>query len=210
MYKVLVIDDHALIRAGLKQVLLAGMGQVTFGEAQSATEAVALVEKERWDIAIMDLTLPGRSGLDLLTEFKHLCPTMPVLVLSVLSEDEFAGRVLKAGAAGFVHKEASPDNLVKAVKKVLSGGRYVSPQYAETLAAQIAEPGCEIPHQKLSDREFQVLTMLARGDSLTQIGRILSLSIKTISTYRARILQKMGLENNAELTRYALKHGLVE
>jgi DNA-binding NarL/FixJ family response regulator len=210
MYKVLIIDDHALIRAGLAQVLQNGLGRLTIGEAQSASDALTQVEKQEWDIAIMDLTLPGRSGLDLLVEFKHLRPQMPVLVLSVLSEDEFAGRVLKAGAAGFVHKESSADELIRAVRKVLSGGKYVSQSFAEKLASHIAEPVTDAPHQKLSDREFQVLTMLAKGESLTQIGRILSLSIKTISTYRARILQKMELGNNAELTRYALKHGLVD
>lgn len=210
MYKVLIIDDHALIRAGLKQVLQAGFGRVTTGEAQSATEAIDAVQAGDWDLAIMDITLPGRSGLDLLVEFKHLRPDMPVLVLSVLSEDEFAARVLKAGAAGFVHKESSAEELVKAVRKVLSGGKYVSSNFAEKLATHIAEPAVEAPHHKLSDREFQVLTMLAKGESLTQIGKILSLSIKTISTYRSRVLQKMELANNAELTRYALKHGLVE
>jgi two-component system, NarL family, invasion response regulator UvrY len=210
MQKMLIIDDHALIRAGLKQVLLNGFSRVNFGEAQNATEAIGLVQKQPWDVAIMDLTLPGRSGLDLLTEFKNLRAEMPVLVLSVLSEDEFAARVLKAGAAGFVHKESSADELVRAVKKVLSGGKYLSQHFAEKLAMQLGQPLPEAPHQKLSDREFQVLTMLAKGESLTQIGRILSLSIKTISTYRARILQKMQLANNADLTRYALKHGLVD
>jgi two-component system, NarL family, invasion response regulator UvrY len=135
---------------------------------------------------------------------------MPVLVLSVLSEDEIAVRVLKAGAAGFVHKETSGDELVKAVKKVLAGGKYVSPSLAEKLAAQIGSPLSDDPHKKLSDREYLVMTMLASGKTLTQIAKILSLSIKTISTYRSRILQKMHLCNNAELTRYALKHRLVE
>lgn len=210
MNKVLIVDDHALIRAGLKQVLQIGLGRATIGEAQSASEAIDLVQKEEWDLTITDLTLPGRSGLDLLVEFRHLRPAMPVLVLSVLSEDEFAARVLKAGAAGFVHKESSADELVKAVRKVLSGGKYVSPSFAEKLASHLVEPLNDVPHNKLSDREFQVLTMLAKGDSLTNIGKILSLSIKTISTYRSRILEKMGLGNNAELTRYALKHGLVD
>jgi two-component system, NarL family, invasion response regulator UvrY len=210
MYKILIVDDHALIRAGLRQVLENGLGKLTLGEAQSATEAITLVQKQAWELAIMDLTLPGRSGLDLLVEFKHLRPEMPVLVLSVLSEDEFAARVLKAGAAGFVHKETSADELVRAVRKVLGGGKYVSQHFAEKLAMNITRPQGEAPHEKLSDREFQVLTMLARGDTLTNIGRVLSLSIKTISTYRARILQKMQLNNNAEMTRYALKHGLVD
>src|ERR1043165_3024503 len=155
MHKLLIVDDHALIRAGLKQVLENGMGKLVIGEAQSATEAITAVQKQPWDVAVMDLTLPGRSGLDLLFEFKHLRPQMPVLVLSVLSEDEFAGRVLKAGAAGFVHKESSAEELIRAVRKVLAGGKYVSQSFAEKLASHISEPVTDAPHQKLSDREFQ-------------------------------------------------------
>lgn len=210
MQKILIVDDHALIRAGLKQVLENGLGRLGIGEAQSATEAITLVQKQAWDLAIVDITLPGRSGLDLLVEFQHLQPQMPVLMLSALSEDEFATRVLRAGAAGFIHKESSAEELVGAVRKVLSGGKYVSAHFAEKLAMNLGHAPSETPHEKLSDREFQVLTMLARGETLTNIGRSLSLSIKTISTYRARILQKMQLTNNAELTRYALKHGLVQ
>lgn len=210
MLTILLVDDHALIRAGLKQVLVNGLGKVTIGEAQNAQEAMTLVQKQEWNIAITDITLPGRSGLDLIAEFKNLRPAMPVLVLSVLSEDEFAVRVLKSGASGFVHKESSTEELVKAVRKVVAGGKYVSPALAEKLALQIGQPPSEEPHRKLSDREYLVMTMLASGKTLTQIGKILSLSIKTISTYRSRILQKMRLANNADLTRYALKHRLVE
>src|SRR5215212_3934684 len=210
MLNVLLVDDHELIRVGLKQVLYAGLGKMTVGEASNAADAMTLVQKQSWTIAITDITLPGRSGLDLLTEFKHLRPQMPVLILSVLSEDEIATRVLKAGAAGFVHKETSGDELVKAVRKVLAGGKYVSPSLAEKLALQIGCPVTDEPHRKLSDREYLVMTMLAAGKTLTQISKILSLSIKTISTYRSRIMQKMHMETNAELTRYVLKHGLVE
>lgn len=210
MLKLLLVDDHELIRAGLKQVLHASLGDIMVGEAKSAEEAMLLLGKQAWDMAITDLTMPGRSGLDLLMEFKNLRPEMPVLVLSVLSEDEFAVRVLKAGAAGFVHKETSGDELVKAVRKVLAGGKYVSHSLAEKLALQIASPQTEEPHKKLSDREYVVMTMLASGVTLTHIGKILSLSIKTISTYRSRILQKMHMDSNADLTRYAIKHKLVE
>src|SRR3954465_5162544 len=140
MHKILIVDDHALIRAGLRQVLETGLGRITLGEAQSATEAITAVQKQPWDITIMDITLPGRSGLDLLCEFKNLRPNMPVLVLSVLSEDEFAARVLKAGAAGFVHKETSADELVRAVRKVLGGHKYVSAAFAEKLASHIGAP----------------------------------------------------------------------
>jgi two-component system, NarL family, invasion response regulator UvrY len=210
MHKILIVDDHALIRAGLKQVLENGLGRVTIGEACTAAEAMTLLQKQAWDMAIVDITLPGRSGIDLLADFQLLQPETPVLMLSVLAEDEFATRVLRAGAAGFIHKEASADELVTAVRKVLAGGKYVSPHFAEKLASNLGRKHSDTPHEKLSDREFQVLTMLARGDTLTNIGRALSLSIKTISTYRARILQKMQLTNNAELTRYALKNGLVQ
>jgi DNA-binding NarL/FixJ family response regulator len=210
MLQVLLVDDHELIRAGLKQVLQAGLGRMLVGEAGNATDALNLLQKQTWNIAITDITLPGRSGLDLLTEFKNLRPEMPVLVLSVLSEDEIAMRVLKAGAAGFVHKETSGEELVRAVRKVLAGGKYVSASLAEKLAMQIGTPPSEDPHKKLSDREYLVMTMLAGGKTLTQISRILSLSIKTISTYRTRILQKMHMATNADLTRYALKRGLVE
>jgi DNA-binding NarL/FixJ family response regulator len=210
MLKLLLVDDHELIRAGLKQVLHAGLGNITVGEAKNAEEAMSLLAQQKWDLAITDITMPGRSGLDLLLEFKNLRPEMPVLVLSVLSEDEVAVRVLKSGAAGFVHKETSGDELVKAVRKVIAGGKYVSAALAEKLALRITAPQTDEPHKKLSDREYVVMTMLASGTTLTQIGRILSLSIKTISTYRSRIMQKMQLENNAELTRYALKHRLVE
>ncbi len=210
MLKILLVDDHELIRAGLKQLLNAGLGKVLVGEARNATEALNHLEQQAWDLIITDITMPGRSGLDLLVEFKNLRPQTPVLVLSVLSEDEIAVRVLKAGAAGFVNKETSGDELVKAVRKVLAGGKYVSQSFAEKLATQIGTPTPDEPHKKLSDREYLVMTMLASGKTLTQIAKILSLSIKTISTYRSRILQKMSLANNAELTRYALKHGLVQ
>lgn len=210
MLKILLVDDHELIRAGLKQLLQAGLGKITVGEAKNAQEAMTLLQQQPWDLTITDITLPGRSGLDLLIECKNLCREMPVLVLSVLSEDEIAVRVLKAGAAGFVHKETSGDELVKAVKKVLAGGKYVSQSLAEKLAMQIGNPQTDDPHRKLSDREYLVMTMLASGKTLTQISKILSLSIKTISTYRSRVMQKMHLENNASLTRYALKHGLVQ
>jgi two-component system, NarL family, invasion response regulator UvrY len=210
MVKILLIDDHELIRAGLKQLLQAGLGKIVVGEARNAQEAMTLLQQQAWDLAITDITLPGRSGLDLLIECKNLRPEMPVLVLSVLSEDEIAFRVLKAGAAGFVHKETSGDELVQAVRKVLAGGKYISQSLAEKLAMQIGNPLTDDPHKKLSDREYLVMTMLASGKTLTQISSILSLSIKTISTYRSRILQKMRLDTNAALTRYALKHGLVQ
>lgn len=210
MLKLLLVDDHELIRAGLKQVLHAGLGDLVIGEAKSAEEALSLLAQQQWDLAITDITMPGRSGLELLLEFKNLRPEMPVLVLSVLAEDEVAVRVLKSGAAGFIHKETSGEELIRAVRKVVGGGKYVSHSLAEKLALRVAAPEVDEPHKKLSDREYVVMKMLASGTTLTQIGKILSLSIKTISTYRSRILEKLKLDTNADLTRYALRHKLVE
>lgn len=210
MLKLLLVDDHELIRAGLKQVLHAGLGDLVIGEAKSADEALSLLSQQTWDLVITDITMPGRSGLELLLEFKSLRPDMPVLVLSVLAEDEVAVRVLKSGAAGFIHKETSGEELVRAVRKVVAGGKYVSPTLADKLVLRVAAPEMDEPHKKLSDREYVVMKMLAGGTTLTQIGKILSLSIKTISTYRSRILEKLKLDNNADLTRYALRHKLVE
>jgi two-component system invasion response regulator UvrY len=210
MLKLLLVDDHELIRAGLRQVLQAGLGDLTIGEAKNAEEATAMLEKQQWDLAITDITMPGRSGLELLLEFKTSRPDMPVLVLSVLAEDEVAVRVLKSGAAGFIHKETSGEELIRAVRKVVAGGKYVSHSLAEKLALRVAAPQVDEPHKKLSDREYVVMKMLASGTTLTQIGKILSLSIKTISTYRSRILEKLKLDTNADLTRYALRHNLVD
>ncbi len=210
MLKVLIVDHHELVRVGLKHLLEAGLGKMIIGEARTADEALLLVRQHSWDIAITDIALPGRSGLVLLGELRTLRPQMPVLVVSVLSEDEIALRVLKSGAAGFLHKDTSGETLLQATRRILAGGKYVSPALAEKLAQHMAAPPIEAPHKKLSNREYLVMTMLAAGKTLTEIGKNLALSIKTISTYRSRILNKMQLGNNSELTRYALKHGLVD
>ena len=171
MLKLLLVDDHELIRAGLRQVLHAGLGQIMLGEARNAEEAMSLLEQQPWDLVITDITMPGRSGLELLIELKSTRPELPVLVLSVLSEDEVAVRVLKSGAAGFIHKETSGEELVKAVRKVVAGGKYVSASLAEKLALRIMKPDADEPHKKLSDREYVVMKMLASGTTLTQIGK---------------------------------------
>lgn len=208
--KILITDDHAVLRRGLKQILEDGFGKIQFGEAANAGEAIAQVAKEHWDLVVLDITMPGRSGLDALKEIKALKPNMRVLVLSVHSEDQFAVRVLKAGASGFLNKDSAPEELVKAVRKVLGGGRYVSASLAEKLAFNLDHPNDQLPHQALSDREFQVLRMIGSGKTVSEIAEELSLSVKTVSTYRARILEKMSLNTNAELTRYAFEHKLVE
>ena len=208
--KVLITDDHAVLRRGLKQILEDGFGKIQFGDAANAGEAIALVAREHWDLVVLDITMPGRSGLDALKEIKTIKPNMRVLVLSVHSEDQFAVRVLKAGASGFLNKDSAPEELVKAVRKVLGGGRYVSASLAEKLAMKLDKPGDHLPHQTLSDREFQVLRMIGSGRTVSEIAVELSLSVKTVSTYRARILEKMNLHTNSELTRYSFEHKLVE
>lgn len=210
MLKILVIDHHELIRAGLRRLLEGSLGPVHISEARNADEARQLFSQHEWSLVITDITLPGPGGLEVLAEFRKLRPQTPVLVISILAEDEVALRVLKAGAAGFASKDTSGAELVNAVRRILDGGKYVSPALAEKLVTRMVAPAPEEPHKRLSDREYLVMRMLASGQTLTEIGRLLSLSIKTISTYRSRVLQKLQLANNAELTRYALKHRLVE
>ena len=208
--KILITDDHAVLRRGLKQILEDGFGKIQFGDAASGSEAIEAVTREHWDLVMLDITMPGRSGLDALKEIKVLKPNMRVLVLSVHSEDQFAVRVLKAGASGFLNKDSAPEELVKAVRKVLAGGRYVGDSLAEKLAGTLEKKGIEFAHEQLSDREFQVLRMIGSGKTVSEIGAELSLSVKTVSTYRTRILEKMKLSTNAELTRYSFEHKLVE
>lgn len=210
MIRVLITDDHALIRRGLKQVLQEGLGAVTVGEAQDAREALDQIMQQKWDVVVMDISMPGRSGLDILRDIKLAHPELPVLILSMHPEDQFAVRVLKSGASGFIPKESAPEELIKAIRKVLAGGRYVTASLAEKMAFDLASSSDKPLHETLSDREFQVLRLIASGKSVGQIGEQLNLSVKTVSTYRARILEKMRLQNNAELTHYAIKHQLVD
>lgn len=206
--RILICDDHAVIRQGLKQILSDGFERTTFGEAANATETLDLVWKQKWDVIMLDITMPGRSGLDILKEIKHAHPRVPVLILSVHPEDQFAVRVLKAGASGYLTKDSAPTELVAAVKKVFAGGRHVSPALAEKLASDLVNGKGKPPEEQLSDREFQVLGLIASGKTIKEIGATLSLSVKTVSTYRARLLQKMGMKTNAELMHYAMERGL--
>jgi DNA-binding NarL/FixJ family response regulator len=199
-----------LIRRGLKQVLLEGLGSVTVGEAQNAGEALELILQSPWDVVVMDISMPGRSGLDILRDIKLARPKLPVLILSMHPQDQFAVRVLKSGAAGFIPKESAPEELIKAIRKVLAGGRYVTAALAEKMAFDLTAQNDKPAHELLSDREFQVLRLIASGKAVGQVAEQLGLSVKTVSTYRARLLEKMGLRNNAELTHYAIKHQLVD
>jgi DNA-binding NarL/FixJ family response regulator len=212
MLKALIADDHAVVRRGLKEILADAFDVSGFGEAGTAAQVLELARKQHWDILILDITMPGRNGLEVLKEVKHAYPKLPVLVLSMHPEDQFAIRTLKAGAAGYMTKENAPEELIKAIRKVLSGGKYVSDALAEKLAAQVAtEAEAEkSPHEALSDREYQVMRMIASGKAVGTIAEELALSVKTISTYRARILEKMRMKNNAEITHYVLANQLLD
>jgi len=208
--KILITEDHAVVRQGLKLILADHFKHAVIGEARNATEALARVWKDKWDVVVLDITMPGRSGLEVLKEIKRSKPRLPVLILSMHPEDQFAVRLLKAGASGYLTKESAGEELVGAIKKVVGGGRYVSPALAERLASYLTMDVQKAPHERVSDREFLILRMIASGKQVGQIARELSLSVSTVSTYRARILKKMDMENNAELTHYALQKGLVE
>ncbi len=208
--RILIADDHAVVRRGLKQILAEQFKRAVFGEATNAQEALDRVWKEPWDIVILDLTMPGRSGLEVLKEIKRERPKLPVIILSMHPEDQFAVRLLKAGASGYMTKESAPEELVGAVKKAVAGGRYVSVSLAEKLASLIVNDALAAPHEALSDREFLIMRMIASGKPVGVIARDLSLSVKTVSTYRARLLEKMSMTNNSELVHYAFQNKLVE
>ena len=210
MIKVLVADDHGIVRRGLRQILTESPDVMVGGEAATADEVMRYVLGEPWSVVLLDLKLPGSSGLELLMRIRRERPQFAVLILTMYPEDQYAVRALKAGAAGFLTKETAPDKLVDAVRKVAAGGRYVSAELAETLASLLAGEGNGAPHERLSDREFEVLKMLASGKTVSQVAEILSLSVKTVSTHRTRLLKKMSMTTNAELTHYALRNGLVE
>jgi DNA-binding NarL/FixJ family response regulator len=210
MIKVLIADDHAVVRSGLKQILAETTEIVVAGEATNGREVLEKLGKQHWDVLVLDITMPGRSGLEILKDIKHLKPDLPVLVLSMHAEEQFATRTLKAGASGYLNKESAPEELVKAIRKVCAGGKYVSTNQAERMVGELTSAADKLPHELLSDREYEILRLIASGKTPTQIAKQLSLSIKTVSTYRARILEKMNLTTNAQLTHYAIKGGLVE
>jgi DNA-binding NarL/FixJ family response regulator len=210
MIKVCVIDDHAVVREGLKRIIEESPGMAVTAETGDGHEAVKVIQKEPCDVVLLDLSLPNRNGMDVLKQIHTESPRLPVLVLSMHSEDQYAVRVLRAGAAGYLTKESAPAKLVQAIRKVVRGGKYVSSTLAERLVYDLNFDSTKAPHQILSDREYQVLCMIASGKTVTMIAVELSLSVKTVSTYRVRILEKLNMKNNAELTRYAIKEGLVE
>jgi DNA-binding NarL/FixJ family response regulator len=207
---ILIADDHAIFRRGLRDILIERFPEASFGEADTAQGVLELVWKRKWDLLVLDISMPGRSGLDVLKDVKQAQPRLPVLVLSMHPEDQYAVRVLKAGAAGYLTKVNVPEEMVRAVTKVLAGGRYVSGALAERLAAELSTGGTKLPHETLSDREFQLLRRIAAGKTVKEIAGELSLSVQTVSTYRARVLTKLHLHTTAELMRYALDHRLAD
>lgn len=206
--RILCIDDHAIFRQGVKQILLQNDRQVKIGEAATAEEAMRLARESRWDVVVLDLSLPDRSGLQLLVELKREYPDLPVLVLSMHAEDEYAVRAVRGGASGYVTKESAPEELLVAIHKVVRGGRYMTPLLAEKVAFAHASPATEKPHHALSERELEVLQLIGAGKSLKEIAAMLSLSVKSVGTYRARVLEKMTMSTNADLIRYVVENKL--
>jgi two-component system invasion response regulator UvrY len=208
--KILIADDHAIVRKGLKQLLLEEYPSAKIEEVADGESLITKVINEKWGVVICDLDMPGRSGLDIMRQIKEIAPKLPVLIVSIYPEDQYAVRVLKAGAAGYVSKDAATEELAEAVRRVLQGRKYISPSMAEIIAEDMGGPNSDkAPHQFLSDREFEVFKLIASGKSVSEIAEKLSLSSATVSTHRARILIKMNMKTNAELTRYALDNKLI-
>lgn len=210
MIRVLIADDHAILRRGLIEILTREWKDAVCGEAENAQQTLAQVHDHAWDLVILDVTMPGRSGVDVLADLKRVRPKLPVLVLSMHPEDQYGKRVLKAGASGYMNKDSAPDELIKAIRKVLAGGRYVSPALAEVLASDLGRATDRPLHETLSDRELEVLRLIGSGKAVSQIAEMLLLSVTTVSTYRARMLEKMGMTTTAELMNYALRNRLVD
>ena len=210
MKRILIVDDHEVLRDGVKRIFDKQPGTINFGEAGTVPEALRLTREQDWDVVVLDLSLGDRSGLEVLKELKRIRPRLPVLILSMHSEEQFARRAFKAGAAGYITKDSPRAELIKAVNKVISGGRYASPALAEKLIVDLEKGTERPPHETLSDREFEVMRLIASGKTVGEIADLLSLSDSTISTYRARILEKMGMKTNAELTHYAIQNKLVD
>jgi two-component system, NarL family, invasion response regulator UvrY len=210
MNRILIADDHEVVRRGLRQILADAFPTATLGEACNSVEALSLATQEAWDLVLLDLNMPGRGGLEVLEELHRSHPRLPILVLSAYPEEQFAIRALKLGAAGYLSKQSAADELVAAVRKTAAGGRYVTSSLAEHLARSLSQDHDLAPHESLSPRELQVLRLIAAGKTLKTIATELSLSEKTVSTYRARIGEKLSLHSNVDLVRYALEHRLHE
>jgi two-component system invasion response regulator UvrY len=207
---ILIADDHAVVRRGLREILADSLPAADFSEAGNGDEVLGELGKSAIALLVLDINMPGRSGMDILRDVKHSYPRLPVIILSVHPEEQYAVRCLRAGAAAYINKESASEELATATRKILSGGRYISASLAEKLISTLDETGDKPLHESLSDREHEVMKMIASGAHLTEIGERLHVSVKTISTYRARIMEKMQMTSNAELTRYAMTHGLID
>ena len=210
MKRILVADDHAIVRKGLKETLEEELGSLVFGEAENGRQVLELAEKKKWDMVLLDIGMEGRNGLEVLEDLRKGYPDLPVLVLSMYPESEFAVRALRKGAAGYLNKQSAPEELVAAVRKVLDGSRYITPAVAERLAAELQRENEKLPHELLSNRELQVMRLIAKGKTLKEIAEELSISVKTVGTYHTRLFEKMGLKSDVELTRYALLNKIVD
>lgn len=210
MIRVLIADDHAIVRQGLKQILSETNDLLVAGEADDGVEALMLARQTQWDVFLLDVSMPNRNGIDTLKQLKKEFPRLPVLILSMHPEEQYAVRALKAGAFGYLTKQSAPEQLVTAIRQVAKGKKYVSQAVALQLAEAITDTDEKPPHERITDREYQVLTLIASGKTLTQIADTLNLGVATVSTYRARLLEKMGLKSTAELIRYGLEHRLTD
>ena len=210
MKRILLVDDHAMVRKGLKETLEEELGPMTFGEADNSQKVIEHIWKSEWDLAILDINKDGRSGLDLLDDIQKARPKLPVLILSMYPVAEFAVRALKQGAAGYLNKQSAPDELVNAVQTILAGRRYISAELADRLAEDLMRDATKPLHEQLSTREYQVMLMIASGKIQKEIAGELSLSAKTVSTYHTRVLKKLGLKNDIEVSRYAIQNKLVQ
>jgi len=210
MIRILVADDHAIVREGLKQIVSEEGGMTVAGEASDTTELFTLLENGSWDIIVLDINMPGKSGLDALKEIKYKFPALPVLILSMYSEEQYGIRAIRAGAAGFLKKVSAPEELVSAIRKIVSGGKYISEALADKLATHLGRSSKVLSHESLSDRELHILCQIASGMSAEQIADDLSISIHTVYSYRNRILEKMNMKSNVELTQYAIQNKLIQ
>jgi DNA-binding NarL/FixJ family response regulator len=210
MLSILIADDHYLIRKGLRDLLEERLPTFRVDEAEDGRRTLELARERRYDVIVLDISMPGKDGLDLIRDLKDLDPETHILILSIQPEEQYALRAFRLGASGCLNKSGDPAELVEAVKTVVAGRRYLSARSQELLLEGVAGSGTELPHERLSDREYQVFRLLASGKTTTEVSELLALSVKTVSTYRTRVLEKMGLENNAQLTHYAFKNGLVD
>lgn len=209
MIRIIIADDHAVVRTGLKQIIEQDSHLKVIDEASSGFELLEKVREGNYDVVLLDISMPGKDGLETLKEIKIIKPHLPVLVFTVYPEEQYAIRLLKAGASGYLNKECEPEELIEAIHRVAHGRKYVSEHLAELLADKLDEKTERPPHEQLSDREFQVMCRIASGKTMKEIARELNISVNTASTYRMRVLEKLNLNNNAEITQYAVKHGLI-